>query len=68
MNGDYGEDEEYTEKIKNLRQQLPQIRINEDDFKIASSTKFQVNGSIDPDWFWEIRAEQQDLFPKVNFD
>ena len=59
----YGVNKENTEKIKNLKQQLPQIRINEDDFQIASSTK-EVNGSIDPDWFWEIRAEQQDLFPK----
>ena len=57
----YGQNEENTEKIKNLKQQLPHIRINEDDFHIACSSKEVDN----PDWFWEIRAKQQDLFPKV---
>jgi hypothetical protein len=23
----------------------------------------EVNGSIDHNWFWEIRAKKQDLFP-----
>ena len=55
-----------TEKIKNLKLQLPHIRINEEHLHIACSTK-EVNGSIDPVpcWFWEIRAEEQDLFPKA---
>ena len=54
------------ERIKNLKLQLPQISINEDEdfFQIARPTK-KVNGSIDHDWFWEIRANQQDLFPRV---
>ena len=60
----YGQNKENTDKIKNLKQQVPQIRINEDDFHIASSTK-EVNKSIDPDWFWEIKAKQQDLFSKA---
>jgi len=60
----YGQNEENTEKIKNLKQQLPHIMINEDDFHIACSLK-EGNNSIDEDCFWEIRAEQQDLFPKV---
>jgi len=60
----YGQNEDTTEKIRNLKQQLPHIRINEDDFHIAYSST-EVNNSIDPEWFWEIRAKQQDLFPKV---
>ena len=59
----YGQSKENTEKIKNLKLLLPHIRINEDDFHIACATK-KVNQSIDPDWFWEIKAKQQDLFPK----
>ena len=61
----FGLNKENTEKVKILKQQLPQIRINEDDFQIACSTK-EVNGSIDPDWFWEIQAKQQDIFPKAH--
>ena len=53
--------EEDNEKIKNLRLQLPHININEEHLHIACPTK-EVNGSIDLDWFWEIRAKQQDLF------
>ena len=56
--------EEDNEKIKNLRLQLPHISINEEHLHIACPTK-EVNGSIDLDWFWEIRAKQQDLFPKA---
>ena len=56
---------ENTEKIKNLKLQLPHININEEHLYIASSTKV-VNRSIDPDWFWEIRAKQQNLFPKAH--
>ena len=56
--------EENIEKIKNLKLQMPHIRINEDYLHIACSTK-EVNGSIDPDWFWEIEAKQQELFPKA---
>ena len=52
-----------TEKIKNLKLKLPHISVNEDYLHIASSKK-EVSGSIDPDWFWEIRGKQQDLFPK----
>ena len=56
--------EEDIEKIKNLKLQLPHISINEEHLHIACSTK-EVNGSIDPDWFWEIKAKQQDLFPEA---
>jgi hypothetical protein len=56
-------DEDF-EKIKNLRLQLPHISINEEHLHIACPTK-EMNGSIDLDWFWEIRAKQQDLFPKA---
>ena len=56
---------ENTEKIKNLKLQLPHISINEEHLHIACSTK-EVNGSIDPDWIWEIRAKQQNLFPKAH--
>ena len=57
---------EDVEKIKNLKLQLPHISINEDGdfFQIAGPTK-KVNRSIDHDWFWEIRANQQDLFPRA---
>ena len=53
--------EEDNEKIKNLKLQLPHININEEHLHIACPTK-EVNGSIDLDWFWEIKAKQQDLF------
>ena len=54
----------YKDKIKKLVLLLPDISINkpEDSFQIASPKK-RVNGSIDHDWFWEIRAKDQDLFP-----
>jgi len=59
----YGRDQEKenTEKINNLKLQLPHISINEERLNIASSTK-EVNGSIDPDLFWEIRAKEQKPF------
>ena len=56
--------EEDAEEIKNLKLQLPHIRINEDYLHIACPTK-EVDGSIDQDWFWEIKAKQQDLFPEA---
>ena len=56
--------EEDAEAIKNLKLQLPHIRINEDYLHIACPTK-EVNGSIVQDWFWEIKAKQQYLFPKA---
>ena len=52
---------ENTEAIKKIKLQLPHIRINEGYTNIADPTKF-VNGSVDLDWFWEIRAKKQDLF------
>ena len=54
-------EKEDSEKIKNLKLQLPQVSINEEYLHIACSIK-EVNGYIDPDWFWEIRAKKQDLF------
>ena len=56
--------EEDAEAIKNLKLQLPHIRINEDYLNIACPTK-EMNESIDQDWFWEIKAKQQDLFPEA---
>ena len=56
--------EENTEKIKNLKLQLPHVNINEEYLDIACPKK-SVNGSIDLDWFWEIRSKQQDLFTRV---
>ena len=55
--------EENTENVKNLKLKLPHISVNEEHLHIASSKK-EVSGSIDPDWFWEIRGKQQDSFPK----
>ena len=45
------------EKIKNLKLQLPHISINEDHLSIACLTK--------GGWIWEIRSEQQNLFPET---
>ena len=58
----------YKDKLKKLVLQLPDISINkpEDSFQIASPKKI-VNESIDHDWFWEIRAKDQDLFPFLPF-
>jgi hypothetical protein len=56
--------EEDIEEIKNLKLQLPHISINEEYLGIASSKKFwSQTKSYDRDWFWEIRAKQQNLFP-----
>ena len=58
-------EKENNEMIKNLKLQLPHISINEEeDLNIACPRK-EVNGFIDRDWFWEIRAKPQDLFPKL---
>jgi hypothetical protein len=54
--------EEDIEKIMNLKLQLPHISINEEYFHIACPKKY-TKQSYDRDWFWEIRAKQQDLFP-----
>ena len=62
---DYGQEKENTEKINNLKLQLPHISINEVEHLHIACSK-EVNGSIDPDWFWEIRAKEQDLFPKTH--
>ena len=61
------------EKIKKLKLQLPHISINQPEdslLQIASPTKKVIGSideviSIDKDWFWEIRANQQDLFPRA---
>ena len=58
--------EEYAEKIKNLKLQLPHIRINE-KYPVIAHSKKTVNRSIDRNWFWEIRAKQQDIFPRAYF-
>jgi len=52
-------------RINNLKLQLPHISINQEYLRIACSSK-ELNGFIDPDWFWEIRAKKQDLFPKTH--
>ena len=51
---------EDTEKIKNLKLKLPQVVINEEFLYIACPRN--VNGSIDLDCVWEIRAVQKKLF------
>ena len=56
---------EYAEKIKNLQLQLPHVRINE-EYPVIAHSKKTVNRSIDHNWFWEIRAKQQDLFPRAH--
>ena len=52
---------EYTEMTKNMKLQLPHISINEGYTNIAYPSKC-VNGSVDLDWFWEIKAKKQELF------
>jgi len=49
------------ETIKNMKLQLPHISINEGYTNIAYPSKC-VNGSVDLDWFWEIKAKKQELF------
>ena len=49
--------EDDTEKIKNLKLQLPHVSINEEYLRIARPENYQ-------DWLWEIRSKQQDLFSK----
>ena len=56
----------HPEEIKNLKIQLPHISINEEYLYIAVPTK-KVKDPIDLDWFWEIKAKQQTLFPKVHY-
>ena len=55
------------EQIENLKLQLPHVRINSPrvHHQIARPEK-GVGRSIDEDWFWEKRANQQDLFPSVD--
>jgi len=55
--------EEDDEKIKNLKLQLPHVSINEEYFTIACSKK-KVIGSLDLNWFWDIRAMKQDCLPR----
>ena len=52
---------EDSEAIKKIKLQLPHISINEGYTNIADPTKC-VNGSVDLDWFWGIKAKKQDLF------
>ena len=59
------QEKENTEKINNLKLQLPHISINQEYLRIACSSK-ELNGFVDPDWLWEIRAKKQDLFPKTH--
>ena len=56
----------HPEEIKNLKIQLPHISINEEYLYIAVPTK-KVKDPIDLDWFWEIKAKQQTLFPKAHY-
>ena len=53
--------------MKNLKLQLPNISINKakEYLQIACPIKKEMNGFIDPDWFWDIRAKQQKLFLKA---
>ena len=55
---------DHCEDIENLKQQLSQISINEEEsLRIAQPFKI-VNKSYDSGWIWEIRAKQHDLFAK----
>ena len=54
--------EDDTEKIKNLKLQLPHVSINEECLRIARSENYLVPNY--QDWLWEIRTKQQDLFSK----
>jgi len=59
--------DDHAEDIENLKQQLPNIRINkEEELSIARSCK-TVNESMDFDWIWEIRSKEQDLFARQSF-
>ena len=58
-------EKENTEKIKNLKLQLPHISINEEEYLHIAGPSKEVNGFIDQDVLWEIRAKHQDLFPRV---
>ena len=62
----FGHGEKDTERMKNLKLHLPHISINppDDHFHVAFSRK-KGDWSI-VDWFWEIRANQQNLFPKAD--
>ena len=53
--------------MKNLKLQLPNISINKakEYLQIACPIKKEMNGFIDPDWFWDIRAKQQKVFLKA---
>ena len=62
------EEKEESEKIKHLKQHLPHISINEDSHQIARPRKdpfVLAENENYLDWFWEIRASQQDLFPRA---
>ena len=54
--------EDDTEKIKNLKLQLPHVSINEECLRIARPENYLVPDY--QDWLWEIRTKQQDLFSK----
>ena len=67
--------------IENLKQQLPHIRINEEEdlvirpslhiacpFKIMNKSDIDEDRNYDVDGIWEIRAKQQNLFAKVEND
>jgi hypothetical protein len=61
---DHGERD--TEKIKNLKLQLPHISINPPDDHLHIATSRKKEDWHLYDWFWEIKANQQDLFPKAH--
>ena len=58
--------------IKNLKQQLPHISINEERYLYIAKPFKRVIGSDNEDldsgcfdWVWEFRAKEQNLFAKV---
>ena len=63
---DLDDDDDQAENIEDLKQQLPHIRINEEDDKdiIARPFKIDSDRSSYFDWIWEIRAKEQVLFAK----
>ena len=64
-------DGDYTEDIKNLKQQLPHVSINDEKYFLIASPLKKVNKCISylvfcNQWIWEIRAKEQNLFSKQN--
>ena len=66
----YDDDDLYSaEDIRNLKEQLPHININDEKYFLIASPFKKVNKCISylvfcNQWIWEIRAKEQNLFAK----